>query len=126
MSVYVFLQSYLRYNSIHITPPSNKINRGNNMNFKKGTLLVIAATAAIFLSGCVSSESSIAPSGDDFIYRGHDFGPDRDAGYRQGVKDGCRTTDGDYTKNHAAYKTEESYHMGWEHGRLHCKGTSEK
>jgi hypothetical protein len=96
------------------------------MSFKKSTLLVIAVTAAVFLSGCVSSEPSIAPSGDAFIYRGHDFGPDRNSEYRQGVMDGCRTSDGDYTKNHAAYETGESYHTGWEDGRLHCKGTSAK
>jgi len=93
------------------------------MHFTKDTVLIISATAAILLSGCVSSEESIAPGSEDFVYRGHDFGPDRDAEYRQGVKDGCRTSDGDYTKNHVSYKTNESYHAGWEHGRLHCKGT---
>jgi hypothetical protein len=96
------------------------------MSFKKSTLLVIAVTAAVFLSGCVSSAPGVVPGEEDFIYRGHDFGPDRDAAYRQGVKDGCRTSDGDYTKNHAAYETGESYHTGWEDGRLHCKGTPAK
>ncbi len=96
------------------------------MNFTKGTLLVVSATAAILLSGCVSSESSVTPGAEDFIYRGHDFGPDRDSNYRKGVMDGCRTSDGDYTKDHTSYKTNESYHAGWEHGRLHCKGTPVK
>jgi len=96
------------------------------MSFKKSTLLVIAVTAAVFLSGCVSSAPGVVPGEEDFIYRGHDFSPDRDAAYRQGVKDGCRTSDGDYTKNHAAYETGESYHTGWEDGRLHCKGTPAK
>ncbi len=93
------------------------------MNFTKGTLLAISLTAVLFLSGCVSSESSITAGGEDFIYRGHDFGPDRDSEYRKGVMDGCRTSDGEYTKDHVSYKTNESYHDGWEHGRLHCKGT---
>jgi len=93
------------------------------MRFTKLSLTISGIAAAMLLSGCVSSESSIAAGGDDFIYRGHDFGPDRNAEYRQGVKDGCRTSDGDYTKNHASYETNESYHDGWEHGRLHCKGT---
>jgi len=96
------------------------------MNLTKGTLLAASLSIVIFLSGCVSPAPNIVPGEEDFIYRGHDFGPDRDAAYRQGVKDGCRTSDGDYTKNHAAYETEESYHMGWEHGRLHCKGASKK
>ena len=86
--------------------------------------MAVSASAAILLSGCVSAVSDAVPGNGDFIYRGHDFGPDRDTNYRKGVLDGCRTTDGDYTKNHALYETNESYHAGWEHGRLHCKGTS--
>ena len=92
------------------------------MNFTKGTQLLFATTMVFLFSGCVSSESSVAPRSNDYIYRGHDFGPDRDAAYRKGVQDGCKTSDGDYTKDHLQYKTNESYHMGWEHGRLHCKG----
>jgi hypothetical protein len=87
-------------------------------------LLIISITTAIFLLGCTNSIPDIAPSKDSFIYRGHDFGLDRNALYRQGVIDGCKTSDGDYTKDHTAYETDTSYHTGWEDGRLHCKGTS--
>jgi len=92
------------------------------MNCIKGIQLLLASAMAFLIMGCTSSESSLIPNRGDYIYRGHDFGPDRDAAYRQGVEDGCRTSDGDYTKNHVSYKTDESYHNGWEHGRLHCKG----
>ena len=94
------------------------------MNMIKISILTAGAAGAFMFSGCVSSESSVTPGSGDFVYRGHDFGPDRDSDYRKGVMDGCKTTDGDYTKNHALFKTNESYHAGWEHGRLHCKGTS--
>ena len=94
------------------------------MSFKKSILLSLLAVAMISLLGCVGSESSVAPNRDNFIYRGHDFGPDRDMAFQQGVMDGCKTSDGDYTKNHTAYETDESYHIGWEDGRLHCKGVS--
>jgi len=93
------------------------------MYYTKRSLVVLGA-AAIILSGCVSSVSDAVPGSGDFIYRGHDFGPDRNSDYRKGVMDGCRTSDGDYSKDHALFKTSESYHAGWEHGRLHCNGTS--
>ncbi|WP_294955231.1 hypothetical protein [Sulfurovum sp.] len=94
------------------------------MRFTKISMLAAGTLAVFLFSGCVSSESSVAPGIEDFVYRGHDFGPDRDSDYRRGVMDGCRTTDGDYTKDHGRFKTNESYRAGWEHGRLHCKGTS--
>ena len=93
------------------------------MYFTKLSLMTLTA-AAVLLSGCVSSVSSPTPGSGDFVYRGHDFGPDRDSDYRKGVMDGCRTSDGEYTKSHALFKTNASYHAGWEHGRLHCKGNS--
>ncbi|MCF6207665.1 MAG: hypothetical protein L3J47_12390 [Sulfurovum sp.] len=93
--------------------------------------MTLLGTVAWGLSGCVGSAPGTVPSGygsdsgKDFIYNGHNFGPERDAEYRAGVEDGCKTSNGDYTKNHTAYQTNESYHVGWDHGRLHCKGDSE-
>jgi hypothetical protein len=60
-------------------------------------------------------------NGEHFIYKGHDFGPDRNAEYRQGAIDGCNTAGGNYSKNHALYQNNTSYHTGREPGRLHCK-----
>jgi len=94
------------------------------MNFTKFSLVITGTAAIILLSGCVSSEfseGSMSTQGGDFIYRGHDFGANRNTEYQLGVKDGCKTSDGDYTKNHGLFNENESYHNGWEHGRLHCK-----
>ncbi len=97
------------------------------MRLLKTTVAGCFASGVLLLTGCGNTAPQLPGStggGDHYVYRGHDFGPDRDSDYRAGVVDGCRTTDGDYTKNHALFKTNESYHAGWEHGRLHCKSQS--
>lgn len=94
------------------------------MSYNKISLVSIFMTGTIFFSGCgeVPDLDSVAASSGDFVYRNHNFGANRDSEYRKGVKDGCKTSDGDYTKNHALFNTENDYRVGWEHGRLHCKG----
>jgi len=82
------------------------------------------------LNGCGNTApdlpQSLTVTDDDFIYEGHNFGPNRNDIYKQGVKDGCSTSDGDYRKDHTLFQTSLDYHDGWEHGRLHCKGKKEK
>ncbi len=92
------------------------------MHTTKLTLASLTIAGYLF-SGCTNSAPDIGPRANDFVYHGHNFGSNRNSEYKQGVIDGCRTSDGDYTKNHALYQSDESYHVGWEHGRLHCKGT---
>jgi hypothetical protein len=82
--------------------------------------LPLSIAAVLFLGGCGAGPKPAARG--DFVYHGHDFGPHRNAEYRAGVVDGCRTADGDYAKDHARFKIDIDYHDGWEHGRLHCKG----
>jgi len=93
----------------------------------KVTFLSLFFAAALLFTGCgeVPDLDGASGSASDFVYRGHNFGADRDANYRQGVKDGCRTSDGDYTKNHTLFKGANDYHVGWEHGRMHCKGSAQ-
>lgn len=97
------------------------------MHYLKPALAVCFVSGLLLLSGCGNNVPQLpggVGGGNHYVYKGHDFGPDRDSDYRTGVVDGCRTTEGDYTKNHALFKTNESYRAGWEHGRLHCKGES--
>ena len=91
------------------------------------TLILLASCAIFGLSGCSNTapqlphESSV--SADNFVYNKHNFGPNRTESYRKGVIDGCKTSSGEYTKDHTRFQTSLDYHSGWEHGRLHCKGT---
>jgi hypothetical protein len=73
-------------------------------------------------SGVSMGNSSKVSMGNSYIYNGINFGADRNADFKQGVRDACRTEDGDYTKNHTMFKNNESYMIGWEDGRLKCKG----
>jgi len=94
------------------------------MRYIRLTLGSLFFTSTVLFTGCneVPDLDGVSSSTGDFIYKGHDFGADRDVEYKQGVKDGCKTSSGDYTKNHALFNGENNYHAGWEHGRLHCKG----
>jgi len=59
---------------------------------------------------------------NDYIYQGINFGADRNLDFQKGVQDACKTADGDYTKDHKKFNNNESYRIGWEDGRLQCKG----
>jgi hypothetical protein len=93
------------------------------------TLLLFIYGMVIGLTGCgntvpmLPEGNTVAASGNDFVYHGHNFGPDRTTDYKDGVIAGCQTSNGEYTKDHTRFKTSLDYHSGWEHGRLHCKGT---
>ncbi|SFV50733.1 hypothetical protein MNB_SV-6-1836 [hydrothermal vent metagenome] len=82
----------------------------------KGVLFVVITS---MFAACVGSPKA---SPNDFVYNNHNFGPNRNLEYKAGVVDGCKTSSGDYTKNHGKFKLSEDYHSGWEHGRLKCKG----
>lgn len=88
--------------------------------FNAKTLLITTTlTTGLLLSACTSSSLSLE---NDYIYQGINFGSDRDASFKHGVRDGCKTADGDYSKDHNLFNNNESYKVGWEDGRLQCKG----
>ena len=83
-------------------------------------LATMLTATGLLLSACTSS--ALPPLGEAYIYNGINFGSDRDASFKHGVRDGCKTSDGDYTKDHNLFNNSESYKVGWEGGRLQCKG----
>ena len=86
---------------------------------KKLTRLTIPAvlTVGLLLTACTSPTPQ-----NSYIYNGINFGSDRDASFKKGVHDACRTADGYYTKDRTLFNNNESYRIGWEDGRLQCKG----
>ncbi len=88
---------------------------------KQFKLLSISAilVSGLLFTACTSSTPSLENA---YIYNGINFGSDRDESFKHGVKDACHTADGDYTKNHELFNNNESYRIGWEDGRLQCKG----
>ncbi len=89
------------------------------MQYTKTLIISTAIVTGLLLTAC--SSSSITHE-NDYIYQGINFGGDRDASFRKGVQDACKTADGDYTKDHNLFQKNQSYRIGWEDGRLQCKG----
>jgi len=88
--------------------------------FTKKTLIATASIATgLLLTACTPSS---VPHRNSYIYNGINFGSARNASFKHGVRDGCKTSDGDYTKNHNLFNSNVSYKVGWEDGRLKCKG----
>jgi len=87
--------------------------------FKKKTLILTALVTGFIFSACTSSSIN---SYNNYFYNGINFGSDRDANFKKGVRDACKTADGDYNKDHYMFNNNESYKDGWEDGRLQCKG----
>ncbi len=79
---------------------------------------LLMACSAFLLSACTSSTISH----NNYIHKGINFGSDRDANFKKGVRDACRTVDCGYTKDLNKFKNNESYRIGWEDGLLKCKG----
>jgi len=89
------------------------------MKQTKTLLNTALLTTGLLFTACTSSGVSLE---NDYIYQGINFGSDRDASFKHGVRDACKTADGDYTKDHNLFNNNESYRIGWEDGRLQCKG----
>ena len=89
------------------------------MQYTKTLITTTAIVTGLLLTACTSSSIN---SYNDYVYQGINFGADRDANFKKGVQDACRTANGDYTKDHTKFNNNESYRIGWEDGRLQCKG----
>jgi len=89
------------------------------MTYTKTLFTTAIMTTGLLLTACTSSSSI---SYNDYIYQGINFGSDRNASFKKGVQDACRTADGYYTKDRTLFNNNKSYKIGWEDGRLQCKG----
>ncbi len=89
------------------------------MQYAKTFIINTGIVAGFLLSACTSSTVSFENA---YIHNGIDFGANRDANFKQGVRDACKTADGYYTKDHVLFNSDLNYKDGWEDGRLKCKG----
>ena len=79
--------------------------------------IIFSIFIGLFFPACTSSTS---PSYNSYIYKGINFGLNRNEAFKKGVHDGCTTASGVYTKNHEAFNQDRSYRDGWGDGRLLC------
>jgi len=81
--------------------------------------IMVTTTIGMLLNACTPSS---VPTKNSYIYQGINFGANRDISFQEGVQDACLTADGDYKKDSYRFNNNESYRVGWESGRLKCKG----
>ena len=88
--------------------------------------ILLGVTAALlFISGCAESGGSLSlatcKQNGNFCYKKINFGPTRGVDYEMGIKDGCRTAEGYFTKNYYMSSRSKDYFDGWMLGRSKCK-----
>jgi hypothetical protein len=84
----------------------------------------IAALLALFATGCTSTPVPCSPSAialGEFCYAGIDFGRVDDPLRRRGIRDGCRTGRGFFTKEYRLSGSSRAYREGWVRGRTLCR-----
>ncbi len=91
-------------------------------HFSKISLICIS----IFLINSCSSKKIILDPNECkkeglFCYKGVSYGKDRGPEFRRGVKDGCKTGEGTFTKDYSLSSTSKDYFDGWMLGRSKCK-----
>ena len=87
----------------------------------KVSLLSLVSIA--ILAGC-SNSSSVSPSNCQdgmYCYNNINFGKTLGADFEQGVRDGCKTAEGDFRKDYSKSSTSSTYAEGWILGRSKCK-----
>ncbi len=56
-----------------------------------------------------------------YCYKNINFGKSRGPSYEKGIRDGCRTGEGFFTKDYYKSSTDKNYYDGWILGRSKCK-----
>ena len=79
---------------------------------------ILLTTATFFLLACNNTPSNIP---DGFYYHHIYFGRSLTTMRKEGIKDGCETARGFYTKSHWNFNNRPEYYKGWFLGRKKCR-----
>jgi len=80
--------------------------------------ILISAGLMLCLAGCSSKNTPVSKGG--YYYSGIYFGKNLVSAYKKGIKDGCRSAKGNYSKNHYLFNSNKEYNNGWFLGRNRC------
>jgi hypothetical protein len=83
-------------------------------------LLKVSLLVSIFFLGGCSSEKRPHPK-NGFSYHGVYFGEHLSSAFKHGIRDGCETSRGVYTKSHRLFNNDNDYYNGWFTGRNKCR-----
>lgn len=79
-------------------------------------------TALLFIGGCSRAPGlpqSCQPG--MYCYKNINFGPSKGPSFERGVRDGCKTGEGEFTKDYSSSSSDKNYQTGWILGRSKCK-----
>jgi len=58
---------------------------------------------------------------DNYCYKNLNFGPSQGSEFEKGVRDGCKTAEGNFRKDYSLSSSSDIYKNGWVLGRTKCK-----
>jgi len=91
----------------------------------KVKILLSTTISLLFINGCGGNNSSLSLANcrqsGNFCYKNINFGKTRGIDYEMGIKDGCKTGEGYFTKNYYMSSRSKDYYDGWILGRSKCK-----
>ena len=84
----------------------------------RSKLLLLTPVAFIF-TACSPKEIPVSEGG--YYHSGVYFGAHFTKAHKKGIKDGCATSKGTYTKSHTSFQNKKEYADGWFLGRNKCR-----
>ncbi len=87
------------------------------VNYTLISLVMIA-----LIDGCARRSSGLSRACQPgmYCYKNINFGPSKGRAFEQGVRDGCRTREGTFTKDYSRSQN-NLYQEGWQLGMSRCK-----
>ena len=83
---------------------------------------LISIVSVLLITSCANNNLQPGQCTEGmYCYKNINFGKSRGSSYEKGIRDGCRTGEGRFTKDYYASSTDKSYYDGWILGRSKCK-----
>jgi len=86
-------------------------------------LSFLGVISSLVIVGCGNSKN-LTPQNcqkNMYCYKSINFGVSRGSSWEKGIRDGCRTGEGYFTKDYYASSSDKNYYDGWILGRSKCK-----
>ncbi|RRS31896.1 MAG: hypothetical protein P794_02655 [Epsilonproteobacteria bacterium (ex Lamellibrachia satsuma)] len=89
------------------------------MAYTKALQSILFIGTSLLFTACTSNQVPVTEGG--YYYSGIYFGTNLPSNYKKGIRDGCTTAKGDYTKSHWLFNNNTDYNHGWFLGRNRCR-----
>ncbi len=87
---------------------------------KKVINSIILATLSTFISSCSEKAPTPGCTKGFYCYKNINFGKSRGRSFEKGIRDGCKTGEGEFTKDYSLSSSDKNYFDGWILGRSKC------